>query len=250
MTERNEDIANRYQNGESSKSIAAIYDISDRRVRSILEEMGVPRKRTGRKSVYEINTNFFKVWSSDMAYVLGFILTDGNIAGNVFSISQADNEILTKINDTLSSTYPIRRRRNGRNYLYTLTVSRRSMVKDLKALGITKNKSRTIRMPDVPDEYLADFIRGVIDGDGWIQDRGYVMNITTASEKLAEQLRGVFEGLGLNTRITIQSNAYRVWVSGKNDVIKLAEWLYGNEPRLYLGRKRERFFVNKKTLAS
>lgn len=249
MTERNADIARRYLNGESTDAIATHYGISDRQVRNILTKLNVPRRK-GRNPIYEINTDFFKTWTNDMAYVLGFILTDGNIVGNVFSISQVNNEILTKINEVMASTYPIHKRKNGRSYLYNLTIYRRNMVDDLKAIGITENKSTTIEMPDIPAEYMADFIRGVIDGDGWVQDRGYVMNITTASEIFAEQLRDVFEGMGLNTRIAIQSNAYRVWVSGKNDVIKLAEWLYGNEPRLYLERKRERFYVNKKTLAS
>ena len=249
MTERNEEIAKRYLDGESSYAIAKDYDISDRHVRKILTNLGVPR-RAGRNHKYEINTDFFKVWSHDMAYVLGFILTDGCIVGNTFSISQRDDEILTILNEVMMSNYPIRKRKNGRSHLYTLTINRQSMVNDLKALGITEDKSLTVRMPDVPAEYLPDFIRGVIDGDGWVQDRGYVMNITTASDAFADDLLCVFENLGLNSRITTQGKANRVWVSGKQDVVKLAEWLYADTTRPHLERKRERFYVNKKTLAS
>src|SRR5690625_6014495 len=75
----------------------------------------------------------------------------------------------------------------------------------------------------VRGEFLQHFIRGVVDGDGWVQDRGYVMNVTNASKNFSESLHDVFNSRGLNGRITEQNNAYRVWVSGKQDVINLAE---------------------------
>src|SRR5699024_1147140 len=132
LTKRNEEIAKLYLSGESSATIATTFGISDRQVRNILVEQGVPRRRKGCSPIYEIDTDSFKTWSNDMAYVLGFILTDGNISDNVFSISQAEDEILTKINRAMASTYPIRGRKNGRSYLYLLSIYRRSMVKDLK----------------------------------------------------------------------------------------------------------------------
>ena len=46
---------------------------------------------------------------------------------------------------------------------------------------ICSNKSLTVPFPDVPEEFLPSFVRGVIDGDGWVQKTGYVMNVTTGS---------------------------------------------------------------------
>ena len=37
-------------------------------------------KHRGSDDVYEINEAFFHNWSKEMAYILGFILTDGNIS--------------------------------------------------------------------------------------------------------------------------------------------------------------------------
>ena len=240
-----------YNSGESTKTISESIGVSARQVRNILRSAGVDISSRRRTDGYIVDENFFRRWTSEMAYILGFILTDGNISRNSIAIAQKDADILEDIRDVMGATYPIKKRsNNGDSYLYTLTINRKSMVEDLENLGISENKSLTVEMPNVPEEYMPDFIRGVIDGDGWVQDRGYVMNITTASEVFAEQLRIIFENRELNTRIVIQGNAYRVWVSGKYDVIKLAEWIYGNEPKLFLERKRDRFFVNKKTLAS
>ena len=201
-------------------------------------------RKQGRPIEQSINESFFSAWSNEMAYVLGFVITDGNISGNTLSISQNERYILERINDAMESDYKITRRSNGKNDIHTLSIYRKSIVEDLKSLGVLEAKSRDIRMPNIPNEYLPHFIRGVIDGDGWVQDRGYVMNVTNASKSFAESLHEIFNDRGLNGRITEQGNAFRVWVSGKQDVIDLAEWLYEDAGNLYLERKRERFYVN------
>ena len=119
----------------------------------------------------------------------------------------------------------------------------------MRELGVVEGKTHIMTFPDVPDEYLPHFIRGVVDGDGWIQERGYVMNVTNASESFSYSLLKTFQQRNLNARISKQNNACRVFVSGKQDVINLADWIYADCGDLYLPRKRERFYVNKKTPA-
>ena len=50
----------------------------------------------------KVNKNFFKKWSSEMAYVLGFFMADGSIDVNprgsqYFSIQICDKELLEEI---------------------------------------------------------------------------------------------------------------------------------------------------------
>jgi hypothetical protein len=45
-----------------------------------------------------------------------------------------------------------------------------------------------IPFQEVPRIYLPSLIRGIIDGDGWVQDRGYVMKVSSASVKFAKGL--------------------------------------------------------------
>jgi DNA-binding transcriptional regulator WhiA len=202
----------------------------------------------GRKAKYRVNTAFFKTWSPEMAYVLGFVLTDGTIDGNTFTIAQKNRAILERVNAAMQSNYPIRQRsNNGNSSIFTLKINRQEMVEDLRRLGIAENKSRTVEFPDVPKLYLPHFIRGVIDGDGWVQDRGYVMNITSASPLFAYYLHELFNLCKFNGKITKQNGAYRVWVTGKSDIIRLGRWIYRGSGDLFLPRKRERFEVNEKT---
>jgi DNA-binding transcriptional regulator WhiA len=196
-----------------------------------------------RTNGYKVNERFFREWSPEMAYVLGFILTDGNIHGNTISIHQKDRDILVKIGVALSADNPIKRKKNRNPYLHTLSIHRKEMVEDLARLGIGENKSLTVGFPDVPTQYMSHFVRGVIDGDGWVQDRAYVANVTSGSAAFAYGLHDVFNAQGLNGRVSEENGIYRVWVSGKEDIARLGVWLYEAPGELYLERKRERFML-------
>jgi DNA-binding transcriptional regulator WhiA len=241
--ERNEQIASLYvKERKSVKEIAEVMSLSTKQVRNILRDQNVVLEGKRRTNGYEIDVNFFKSWSPEMAYVVGFILTDGCVSGNSVTIAQKEREILYRVNNAMKSNYPIKKTRN----IFTLSISRKSVIEDLEALGITEKKSLKAEFPRVPREYLHHFIRGVVDGDGWVQDRGYVMNVTSASPMFAYYLHELFNLCKFNGRITKQASAYRVWVSGKEDVIKLGRWLYRGCGDLYLPRKRARFEINEK----
>jgi len=233
------EIVTRYENGQSTKEISEIAGVSRGYVWHILRNSGVKITGKRRKNGHKVDENFFKTWSPEMAYVLGFILTDGSISGNVIKIYQKDMTILERINNAMKSTNPIKKRKNGKSYIHYVSINRKEMVKDLAKLGITENKSLTVEFPDVPNEYLPHFLRGVIDGDGWIQDRGYVVNITSGSSLFAVQLYEILTKHGFNVDIRKQSGAYRIWIKGKNDVKRLAEWLYTDAGVLFLPRKRD-----------
>ncbi|MGG3560727.1 hypothetical protein ABES03_03780 [Neobacillus rhizosphaerae] len=84
----------------------------------------------------------------------------------------------------------------------------------------------------------------MIDGDGWVQKTGYVMNITTGSIGFANGLLSVFQSWNLRTEITSQiSNAgnliYRVWVKGKYELPKLAKIIYNEVIDYYASYKKD-----------
>ena len=57
----------------------------------VLSDSNVPRRAIGSwKRKYDINENYFKTWSNNMAYILGFIAADGVIQkeNQCVSISQ------------------------------------------------------------------------------------------------------------------------------------------------------------------
>src|SRR5699024_9206540 len=158
-----------YKDGLSTKEVAEAIGITPRGVRYIFGKYGVDITEHRRTNGYSVNADFFSEWTNEMAYVLGFVLTDGCVSGNTLTISQKDPYILERIGDAMGSTYRITERANGKGRLFTLAVHRKKIVEDLRNLGIVEKKSRVVEFPEVPAEHLPHFIRGVIDGDGWVQ---------------------------------------------------------------------------------
>lgn len=181
-----------------------------------------------------MNEDFFKVWSHEMAWVLGLFVTDGTISKSVHSIifAQKDERILKLVAKYMEADYVITSTYKTKS-IPTLVINSREIKKDLKLMGITNNKSLTLPFPLVPKEFLPSFIRGIIDGDGTVDKQGYSVNITTGSEPFAKGLLELFQSWELNARIRNvitknQTTIYRVVISGKKDLIKLSEIVYEN----------------------
>ncbi len=116
---------------------------------------------------YHINQDFFKTWSRDMAYVLGLWFADGCIyGGKIFDITlhSKDKYILKRIAELLGYEGPLQ------DYVdkqaARLNFSCVVIYNDIVALGGTERKSFTAEFPNIPSEFLPDFIRGYFDGDG------------------------------------------------------------------------------------
>jgi 5'-3' exonuclease len=68
-----------------------------------------------------LNHDFFKKWSPEMAYVLGFITADGNLnvgrRGNCYlEINSTDKDILEKIKSALDSDHLVSSRKRHRKW--------------------------------------------------------------------------------------------------------------------------------------
>ncbi|MFT8321509.1 MAG: LAGLIDADG family homing endonuclease [Bacillus sp. (in: firmicutes)] len=242
-------IISMYKSGMPFKEMAPLIGISDRAIRNVMSKHGIKMNReksSGQPRKHKVNEDFFKVWTQEMAWVLGIILTDGAISKktHTITITQKDERILRIIAKYLDASYnlaPILPTRK----IPTLIINSKQIKIDLENFGITPNKSLTVPFPDIPKVYLPSFVRGVIDGDGWVQDRGYVMNITTASKKFAEGLLSVFLSWNLRAEITFtnlysKNTIYRVWVKGKSDLPLLAKIIYNTTEDSYIYYKKER----------
>ncbi len=122
-----------------------------------------------RKRYYEIDENFFKKWTNESSYTLGWAFSDGNVSkdGRTFGfhLHKKDIKILKILREMMSSKHKI--------FLYGNAVEFRihskKMCKDLISLGCTPKKSLNIKFPsNLPRRYLKHFVRGYFDGDGSI----------------------------------------------------------------------------------
>ncbi len=124
----------------------------------------------------KVNADFFKTWSPEMSYLLGYIAADGCITirkdrkknPHVFNITSIDRDHLYRLRRILNSAHKISQKSNGHgtSTAYQLSISNKTMTDSLIQLGITPRKTHTLQYIRVPDEYFADFVRGFFDGDG------------------------------------------------------------------------------------
>jgi len=128
---------------------------------------------------YDLNEYYFDIIDTEeKAYILGFIYADGNnlFRTNRISIhlSKTDEEILKKMSHIFYGEeilkYNSRTNKNGKTFEYVwLNLHSKHMSQQLAALGVVEAKSHKIVFPEWLDKSLyKHFIRGLIDGDGWI----------------------------------------------------------------------------------
>lgn len=203
------------------------------------QSSGQPRK-------HKVNEDFFKIWTHEMAWVLGLFVTDGCVNNSLHSVTftQKNENILRFIAKCMDADYIVSRKYKTR-LTPTLIIHSKIIKEDLGKLGITANKSLNVPFPYVPDEFLPAFICGVVEGDGWVQKAGYVLNITSASKHFANGLLLTFQTWDIRSEITTEiiksgNVIYRVWVKGKYELPKLARIIYNNNTVIYDSLKKER----------
>lgn len=207
---------------------------------------------------HSVNSNLFKKWSRDMAYVLGFVAADGNIchSGNAHTlhIASDDKDVIEKIRKVIDYHGPIyeKPRSNGK-ISYNLRICDRMIFYDLEKLGITERKSLTL-YPNVHKDFVVDFLRGFLDGDGTIYLRSgnqYISKLRvifyTASYPMAHFIQSKMKNLlgnlyngNIHSRITKQKTLYYSIGLGHKASTKLLSILYA-DTNLYMDRKFQKF---------
>ena len=209
-----------------------------------LSQSEISKIQSNNARKYHINQDYFKSWSHNMAYVLGLWFADGCIyGGKMFDITlhNKDKYILKKVAEELSY--------EGQLYDYVdrqaarINFSCVVIYNDIINLGGKENKSLDMDFPNIPKEYLSDFIRGYFDGDGCVMRlKGGRINsvFTSGSKKFLDNLHQI-----LKEEAGVEGGSYDPsCVSlkfGKKDSIKIGNYMYKNDPELFLLRKQQKF---------
>lgn len=205
---------------------------------------------------YTYNELFFSTWSHDMAYLLGFVFSDGYLShrhGYLMAIELAikDIEILTQMASRFG-VVPIsiieRHTGNSAGKKYCkISLYSKQVYNDLIKLGVTERKSLTAKLPYVPEEYISSFIRGYFDGDGCISIfRGGKDCFICTSYSFGYSLILLLKKNGIEMIKPRRSSILKVRLSTKKEnLTRFFNFMYGDcdESSLYLKRKYEKFLL-------
>jgi LAGLIDADG-like domain len=205
----------------------------------------------------------FETMTSDKAYILGFICADGCNEGYdlSFQLQNNDTYILEKIkaifdisgyNSTLNPNSRKVACSDGFHYYSRLRIYGKRLCRELDSIGITKNKSKTLTMILPSNEFLPDFIRGFLDGDGHIFERRKSIEIEFYNASL-NFMNSLSEAIGnlLNIKPKIpkrHDTVFRFALYGYESY-ELCKLMYFSKSDLWLKRKRD-IFINYKFVPS
>lgn len=199
-------------------------------------------------------------WSAHVAYAVGVIATDGNLSrdGRHITITAKEAEYLAVLRSCLGLTNAIGVAHGGHGRRsHRLQWSDRRFYDWLVEIGLTPAKSLTIGRLAVPEEFLADFFRGCLDGDGslivytdryhtekndrYVYERVYV-SLASASPAFLEWIRGAVHGvLGVGGSIAVRHqrrNPLFTLRYAKAESLKILRWVYHSTDVPCLARKR------------
>lgn len=212
-------------------------------------------------SKYNYNESYFKnIHTENQAYWLGFLYADGCITrfyrneklksmSLEITLQSEDVLHLEKFKKDLDCNVPVRHKIvSGKYHSDRLVINSTSMCRDLINLGCTPCKSLTLSFPDtsiLPLKFIPHFIRGYFDGDGCIMNlKNHRLNstFTSGSKDFLDTLHKVLkEEAGVLGGSYNPSNLSLCF--GKKDTLKIGEYIYKDNPELFLLRKRNKFNI-------
>lgn len=195
-----------------------------------------------------VNKNYFKIPSPNRDYLLGLIITDGNIYKNYLRYKCTDLEIVNNIKNELESTHKIQNIITSTKPAYSLVVGNKEIINDLKLFDIYPNKTFNTKYPK-NIFYHRDFIRGLLDGDGTVYIRrrlkckDYIGISWCGSYSLISSLeKHLRDNLNLKPKKISKNNTiFRVTYESKKEVIRIFNYIYYDYKCLKLQRKYNRF---------
>lgn len=196
-------------------------------------------------------------------YLLGAFMTDGCIQKNgtnvknsnsfKATITSKDLNWIETIRDNIAQTLPI----NNKAY-NALCITNNNISNWLISKGCVPNKSLILEMPNVPDIYFFDFLRGCFDGDGsfckyktkknkeiirgylcsssynFLNELHYKLALLNINHSFFEVIK---KPCKINNRIVVQKNKhYRVAFADKH-LYKLLKLMYYPGHKISMPRK-------------
>ncbi len=194
----------------------------------------------------------YSKWSSNLAYAVGLIATDGNLSsdGRHIDLTSKDIEQLQNFEKCLDIEVKISLKTSG----YSDKKYPRIQFSDVKfyrwlqSIGLTPKKSLTIGKLSIPKKYFFDFLRGSFDGDGCIYSYWdkrwkssfmfYVVFVSASPAHLDWINKMIMDALGFDGKIGDGSRVRKLYFAKEKSRVILDKMYQNNG--ICLNRKKEK----------
>lgn len=215
----------------------------------------------------KVNTSFFETSSPDFFYVLGVLLSDGWRSGNKIGLQMADKDVVEYVAKVIGYMGEVSTRKpryggkvNGRNIqgrkkTYVIQFQNYMVAQIMNQWGLVERKSKILTLPRVPKEFMGDFLRGYLDGDGAViiqqqsnsngiyKTKQFRLAFYTASinfrDALSEYLRKMYDIRGCSG-FEEKTGKYYLSIGNKDSVYLLCRLLYNQNDRFGMQRKKSK----------
>lgn len=214
--EQIKDIIERYSKGESTIVISKIYNVGHQTIGRLLKENNI--KPSNRKHHYDEKI-FDKIDSAEKAYWIGFIAADGYVnerkAFMRIKLQESDKSHLEKFikfigGDENMIKYEYHNITGNKQYY--AEVNGRYFINSLVKLNLRQGKSSgKEQLSPIPKRYIRDYIRGLWDGDGHIEEKK--LDLISSVEVLEFVQNYLNEKCNINiNKVLDHCNTYRIYV--------------------------------------
>ena len=252
-----EEIKTKYQNCVPLIELQKEYNISYDRIKNLVNDCS--QISSSKRLNPNLVENYFEhIDSPEKAYWLGWIISDGAITNQPaqskfqleLTIKQEDENILHLLEKDLgviNKVYPS-------NQTYRrFSLGCKKIIEDLYNLGISSNKTFTVKVPLFDEQYNSAFIRGIFDGDG-----GFTTYTRTSGQQSQELSfcgndfvitwiqKTLFKDIPNLTHnsITKENSIKRIRWSSKKDIKLIRDYIYKDCNNHYLERKYNLIYAN------
>lgn len=205
-----------------------------------------------------INSEYFKTWTPNMAYIFGLWCADGHISyvpGRfeyrfTLCLYETDSYLLNEILKIMESTHPLLTYTDRK--LSCIDFRNKELVESLLEIGGIPRKSFNLKWPDkLPQELHRDFVRGYFDGDGYIgrdiSNNTWKLEVFSAScdflLKYREVIISEIKNIKVNyrTKQNKSGSILNVITMSADNARRFANYIYDTSCNLYLERKYKLF---------
>ena len=250
---RDSEIISSYNNGNSLLKTSHKFKTSISTIKDILKSNNI---EIINRSRIKCNVNYFEnIDSSDKAYFLGWMISDGwiNKKGIGIALNIKDKNILENFKKCIKYEGNIGQytTKKGSTMVYLIITSEK-LKQDLSKYGVIQAKTNRTYFPEIPEKFYSHFIRGVFDGDGCISanNKNFHYNLTIniiGNILLIEKIQEILmrECILNKTKLKIHNkcneNIVYLVYGGNRQCKRIYDYLYKDCNDLFLKRKKEKF---------